>query len=99
MLPVKITRRELMGLSLKSSLIGFAAGAAATALGVKAAKGRRLRAAAVKGLAAGISFKEEVLARVETIREDAQDLYEEARRSADEPAADAPEVGAASATS
>ena len=67
----------------KAAVLTFAAGAAASLIGAKFAASKTARRMAVRGLAEGMRLKDEALKAVESIREEACDLYEEARRTPD----------------
>lgn len=72
--------RMLSGFSVVTFVVGAAAALAASAF----ASSKSAHRLAVSGLAEGIRFKDGVIKKVETIREEAVDIYEEARREPDE---------------
>jgi hypothetical protein len=64
----------------RTTVIAFAIGAAASLIGAKFAKSKAARRLAVRGVAGGIRLKDDALRKAGEIREEAQDVYEEARR-------------------
>ncbi|MDR3310704.1 MAG: DUF6110 family protein [Oscillospiraceae bacterium] len=69
-----------MSLPDKKSVLTFVGGAAAAIFGAKFAKSRTAHKIAVHGVANGLRIKDDALKTIESIREEAQDIYEEAKR-------------------
>ncbi|MDR0570800.1 MAG: DUF6110 family protein [Clostridiales Family XIII bacterium] len=70
-----------MELPNKTFLITFVGGAAAALAARAFAKSKTAHKLAVRGVAGGLRVRDNALKKVETIREEAQDIYEEARRA------------------
>jgi hypothetical protein len=62
----------------RKSVITFLLGAAASVVGAKFASSKMAHKIAVNSVAGGMRLKNEALRKVEIIREEAQDIYEEA---------------------
>ena len=69
----------------KSDVITLAIGAATALLGAAFLKSKTAHKLAVHSVAGGMRIKDNALRKVETIREEAQDIYEEARRESGVP--------------
>lgn len=63
-------------------LLSFLGGAAAVIVGAKIVKMPKTRELCVKGLASGITAKNNVSAAIQNIKEDAEDLCNDAREEA-----------------
>ncbi|MDR2501653.1 MAG: DUF6110 family protein [Oscillospiraceae bacterium] len=72
-----------MKLPNKSAVHTFAAGALAAIIGAKFVKSKTAHKLAVRGVAGSLRLKDGAVRTFETIREEAQDVYEEARRESD----------------
>ncbi|GBU23996.1 hypothetical protein R83H12_00616 [Fibrobacteria bacterium R8-3-H12] len=68
----------------KSKLLTFVSGALAATIGVRFLKSKIAHKFAVRSVAEGLKLKSEVLCKYEKIREEAQDIYEEARRESEQ---------------
>jgi hypothetical protein len=68
----------------RKTVTTFAIGVAACLVGSAIVRSKTAHKVAVHGLAGGLRVKNNALRKVETIREEAQDVYEEARRVADD---------------
>jgi predicted nuclease with TOPRIM domain len=60
-------------------VIGFGVGVAASILGYKAYKSKKLRKAVVKAVACGIKLREDAKTTLDSIKEDAEDICAEAK--------------------
>jgi hypothetical protein len=65
----------------KAEVLTFATGALAALVGAKFAKSKTARKLAVHGVAGGLKLRDDTARTLESIREEAQDIYEEARRA------------------
>lgn len=65
-----------------NNLTAFALGALAAAIGAKAMKSQAAHDLCVKGLANGMKLQNEAKAAFENMKEDAQDLYYDAKQEA-----------------
>ena len=65
------------------ALLSFTGGVAAAVAGAKLPKSDKARQLAVKTLATGMKAKDDAMAALETIREDAKDLCYEAKKQKD----------------
>lgn len=72
-------------------VLAFVGGIATATIGVKILKSGPVRKAAVKTLACGMKLKDDAMTAMETIKEDAQDVYSEARQQQAEPEEDTEE--------
>lgn len=61
------------------NLIMFLGGIATAIIGGKVLKSGGFRKAVVKTMASGMKFRDKTMSAIETIREDAQDIYNEAK--------------------
>ncbi|MDR3271261.1 MAG: DUF6110 family protein [Peptococcaceae bacterium] len=73
-----------MKLPERTSLLIFAGGALAALVGAAFTKSKPVHKLAVHSVAKGLQLKEGAVRKVENIREEAQDVYEEAKRENDE---------------
>jgi hypothetical protein len=69
---------------IRKKLLAFAGGVAAGLILPPIAKSKAARKAAVSLVAKGMCLKDSALAAYESVREDAQDIYEEAKKKASE---------------
>jgi len=72
-------------------VLAYLGGIATATLGVKILKSNPVRRAAVRTVAGGMKLRDSAMSTFETIKEDAQDLYHEARQQSgekEEPEAD-----------
>ncbi|MDR1572212.1 MAG: DUF1490 domain-containing protein [Clostridiales Family XIII bacterium] len=76
-----------------SSLTAFIGGIAAAIIAPRVVKSRYARKAAVYAVAKGMQLQEDAMCAIEGIREDAQDIYHEARERAGRKAAVRPAKG------
>jgi hypothetical protein len=72
-----------MKLPSKTGVLTFVCGAFAVIVGGAFVKSKTAHKLAVKGVAGGMRLKDDALRTFETIREEAQDVYEEAKREID----------------
>ncbi len=63
-------------------LWSFAGGIATALIGAKIVKAPKTRQACVKGIAAGMTFKKNAEASIQNLKEDAQDICNDAREEA-----------------
>jgi hypothetical protein len=70
-----------MTLPSKKSVLTFIGGAVTAVAGAKFVKSKTAHNIAVHGVANGLRIKDDALRTIENIREEAQDVYEEAKRS------------------
>ncbi|GBU23365.1 hypothetical protein R80B4_03282 [Fibrobacteres bacterium R8-0-B4] len=68
----------------RPKLHGFIMGVLAAIIGVRFLKSKVARKIAVRGVAEGLRLKSDALRNFEEIREEAQDIYEEAKRETDQ---------------
>ncbi|MFV0400053.1 MAG: DUF6110 family protein [Oscillospiraceae bacterium] len=61
-------------------VLAFLGGIATATIGVKILKSAPVRKAAVSAMAGGMKLRDDAMSTFETIKEDAQDLYHEARQ-------------------
>ncbi|MDR1069692.1 MAG: DUF6110 family protein [Gracilibacteraceae bacterium] len=64
-------------------VISFIGGGAAAIIGGKLLKSKQVRKAAVQIMAGGLKLQDDVMTALESMKEEAQDIYSEARQSAD----------------
>ncbi|MDR1604280.1 MAG: DUF6110 family protein [Gracilibacteraceae bacterium] len=72
----------LIKLLIHPRVLSFIGGGAATILGGKLLKSRQARQAAVQVMAGGLKLQDSIMTAFESIKEEAQDIYAEAKQSA-----------------
>ncbi len=68
----------------RPKLHGFIMGVIAAVIGARFLKSKTAHKLAVRGTAEGLRLKSDALRKFEEIREEAQDIYEEAKRETDQ---------------
>lgn len=69
----------IIGFITSKKVLTFLGGAVAATIGVKILKSAPVRKAAVKTMAGGMKLRDNAMSAFEGLKEDAQDLYQEAR--------------------
>ncbi len=72
----------IIGFCVSKKTLAFIGGVATSTLGVKILKSAPVRKAAVYTIAEGMKLRDSAMSTMESLREDALDIYHEARRQA-----------------
>lgn len=81
----------IIGFCTNRKILAYLGGIATATIGVKILKSAPVHKAAVRMMAGGMKLRDDAMGTLETIKEDAQDLYQEARQQSgaeEEPEAD-----------
>ncbi|MDR2448321.1 MAG: DUF6110 family protein [Treponema sp.] len=73
----------LIKLLICPRVLYFIGGSAATILGGKLLKSKQARKAAVQIMAGGLKLQDDVMTAFESLKEEAQDIYNEAKQKSD----------------
>lgn len=65
-------------------VLAYLGGIATATIGVKILKSTPIRKAAVKTIACGMKVRDDAMTTFETLKEDAQDVYQEARQTTED---------------